>query len=304
MATPPINIYGDTVNAVLNLARARVLDLVLTPAGFPSGSDPGRQFNEAGGGANLSTGTNSDGSLILRTQVIFNAAWRKFQKYLGNIGYRMLIADNVVVASLPANTNVDPTVQSWLSWNGFYNGSTFASSPALPADFYAPLRIQERISPTGLSPTAYNLFTPMQVALQGLRNSVARNTLNRQWEWRTGALYLPGTTGPTDLQFRYTRRLPDLPDPNYYVPSTAWYNQILAIPDCLSPLAWYVAYEAMMANPDTALQGSDAVLQMAEDEADRIFNDQAKSDQKPPRVNEGIARSGSSGGPGSSGRVQ
>ncbi len=300
MATLPVYIYGDTANDILNVARSRVRDLMLTAQGFPGGADPGEQFTEVGGGT-TAVELNPDGSLILRTQIVFNAAWRKFQKYLSNLGYRLLIADNFVLASVPSNVSADPTVQSWLSWNGFYNGATVASTPALPLDFYAPLRIAERIS--GQSPIGF--FTPMTVALEGLRNRFPRSAMNRQWEWRSNALYLPGTTGGTDMQFRYTRRLPDLPDPNYYVANTPWYEQMVPIPDSLSPLAWFVAHEVLLLRADeTSAAGAGLALKNGMDEADQIFNDQARSDQRPKNVNEGLSRFGSSGGPGSQGPPQ
>jgi hypothetical protein len=297
MATLPVYIYGDTANDILNVARQRVNELVLTAQGFPGGADPGQQFTEVGGGPQA-VELNADGSLILRTQLIFNAAWRKFQKYLSNLGYRLLIADNIVVANIPANAQGDPTIQSWISWNGNFNGTAFASTPALPLDFYAPLRIQERVNGSA------SFFSPMGNTLQGLRNNFARGALNRQWEWRSNALYVPGATGATDLQLRYTRRLPDLPDPNYYVSNTPWYEQQIPIPDSLSPLAWFVAYEALLLRGTQDMADAAAIaLQNGRDEADEIFNDQARADQRPKLVQDDVARSGSSGGPGTSGKV-
>lgn len=293
MATLPSYIYGDIVNDVLNVARTRVNDMLLTGQGFPGATEPGWQFNEVGGGTEAA-GTNSDGSLVLRTQILFNAAWRKYQKYLANLGYRLLIADNVAVTGLPANTNSDPTVQSWLSWNGFNNGTTFASLPALPSDFYAPLKIEERVTGSSV------FYSPMRAALEGLRNRFPRGTLNREFEWRTNALYLPGATGSTDLLLRYTRRLPDFPDAAQV--GIVWYLNVIPIPNSLSPLAWFVAAEvlALRANQDTA----DAAImceQNGKNEADQIFNDQARADQRPPTVNQGVARAGERGGPGTSG---
>lgn len=279
MATLPSYIYGDIVNDVLNVARVRVNDLVLTGQGYPGPTEPGWQFNEVGGGTEA-VGTNPDGSFILRTQIMLNAAWRKFQKYLASLGYRQMIADSVPVSSLPANTNVDPTVQSWLSWNGFNNGGAFASSPVLPADFAAPLGVRERVSGSN------NFYSPMRAALEGLRNRYPRGPLNREYEWRTNALYLPGATGSTDLLLRYTRQLPSFPDPAQA--PTAWYGQMIPIPASLSPLAWFVAAEvlALRANQDTA----DAAIMCetnGKNEANQIFSDQARADGSAPNDKSG-----------------
>ena len=289
MATQPVYIYGETPNTILNIARSRVNSMVLTPSGFPGGSDPGSQFNEVGGGDSLSTELNPDGSIIFKTQIIFNAAYRKFQKYLANLGYRLLIGDNLVIEELPPNTNTDPSSQSWLSWNGFWNGTVFTATPALPEDFYAPLKIRERINGQD------TVFIPMRCALDGLRNIQVRGIYNGQWEWRTNALYLTGATSTTDLQFRYIRYLPNLPDPNYYLPGTVWYEQKLPIVGCASALAWYIAYEALCPNPDAP--GAADVLAQAQGEADLVFNDQARADQRTncrrrPRGGAGSSRRG------------
>src|SRR5579872_5792968 len=217
MATLPVYPYGETANQILNTARIRVNEKLDSPQGYPGASDPGKQFDEVGGGIQ-SLEQNPDGSIIYKTQIIFNSAYRKFQKYLANLGYRLLIGDNLQITGLPANSNPDPTVQSWLSWNGFYNGTSFTSTPALPQDFYAPLKIRERLSGTN------SLFIPMGCSLDGLRGQQLRVVYNRRWEWRTNGLYLPGATQITDLQFRYTRYLPALPDPNYFVSNSPWYK--------------------------------------------------------------------------------
>lgn len=271
MATVPTYIYGDTANAVLNTARSRVDDLILTPAGSPSGSDPGQQQTQVGGG-NLLAELNDDGSLCLRTQIIFNSAWRKFQKDLGNLGYRQLIGDNLIISSLPINTNPDPAAQSWLSWNGFFDGTNFHSTPALPADFCAPLKIRERLSGEN------SIFIPMLCSLDGLRSGFVRTVLNRQWEWRSNALYLPGATAITDLNFRYTRFLPDLVETVDGLVTTPWYYQILPVPRCLSALAWYVAIEVAFPRGDG--DGYASARAEAMGEMELVFNDQARADQR------------------------
>src|SRR5579863_587817 len=271
MSTQPQYIYGDTANAVLNTARSRIDDLILSPGAFPTGSDPGQQLTQVGGG-NLLAELNDDGSLCLRTQIIFNSAYRKFQKDLGNLGYRLLIGDNLIIPALPVNSNPDPATQSWLSWNGFFDGTTFHSSPAMPADFAAPLKIRERLNGTN------SLFIPMRCALDGLRNQFVRTVFDRQWEWRENALYLPGATSITDKQFRYTRFLPDLVQTVVGSVTTPWYYQLLPIPRCLSALAWYVAIEVAFPRGDG--EGYAGARAEAMGEMELVFNDQARADQR------------------------
>lgn len=277
MSALPINIYGEIPETVLNMARSRVNSMTLTPDGYPSGSDPGSQFNELGGGSSLSSNINPDGTLILRTQVIFNAGWKKFQKDLGNLGYRLMIGDGLVIPSIPINASADPAVQTWISWNGtaLSDGTGLVLTPALPRDFYAPLKIAERQS------GANSAFIPMTCALDGLRPMYIRGILNRYWEWRMNALYMPGATSVTDLQLRYIRRLSEYPDPNYRIPGTPWYLQELPIPGCASALAWYVAYEAVISSGDPNM-GTVASQMMtnAIAEMELVFNDQARADSR------------------------
>ena len=273
MGAAPVYVYGEVVNDVLNIARARVDALrALSPSGFPSESDPGGQFNEVGGGTSLSTALNADGTLVLRTQVILNNAWRKFQKYLGNLGYRQLIVDDFVVTAVPVNSSPDPAIQTWISWNGtaWSDGTNFTATPALPADFYAPLKIRERLSGQNA------IFAPMRVGLDGLRNQFVRTILNRQWEWRTNALFLPGATALTDLQLRYIRFLPIFTGSTS--PVVPWYLQQIPIPGSASALAWYIVYEALF--PTGEEPGATEVLVNAETEANLVFNDQARADQR------------------------
>ncbi len=291
MATPTF-IYGDTANAVLNTARSRVDDLILTPAGSPTGSDPGQQQTQVGGGTLLAE-LNPDSSICLRTQIIFNSAYRKLQKYLSNLGYRLLIG-NQTIASLPQAASSDPSVGTWLSWNGFFDGSAFGSSPKLPADLYAPLKLRERVH--GTVP-----FFAMTNALDGLLNVPSLSTLNRQWEWRNGAIYFVGATGATDIQLRYIKYLPDL-IANSPIAATPWYYQIVPIPGALSSLAWYIAYEVCV--PRIGEQASAGILMNAQDEADKIFNDQARADQRNVQINESLARPLAPGFPDGNGGVQ
>jgi len=233
------------------------------------------------------------GNPVLRTQIIFNSAYRKFQKYLANLGYRLLNG-KAIVASLPANTNADPGAESWLSWNGFFNGTTFTSTPILPTDLHAPIIIRERV-------TGNNAFVPMVNAINGLLNVATRAVLNRQWEWRNGAVYFQGASGSTDLQIQYVKYWPDL-IANSPILATPWYYQLVPFPGALSCLAWYIAYEVLV--PRIGEASAAGCLANAQDEADKLFNDQARADQRTKQIRESLARPGSPGFPDGTGGVQ
>lgn len=282
MASSPVNIYGDTANAVLNTARSRIDDIILTPAGAPvSGSDPGLQLTQVGGG-NLLTETNADGSVCLRTQVIFNSAYRKLQKFLASYNYRLLMG-NAIIANFPASTG-DIGQPSWISWNGSFNGTSLSGTPALPSDLYQPLNVRERIAGSGAA------FTPMTRAVNGLLNVSSRSALNRQWIWQNNGLYMPGSSGAVDLQiYEYVKFLPDIVAAGS--PAVPWYYQQVPIPGCLSSLAWYIAYEVCV--PRLGEQQSAGILANAEAEANLIINDQSRSDQQSRQINRTFGMPGS-----------
>lgn len=260
----PAYIYGDTVQSCLNVARSRVDDLLITPAGSPAG--------QVGGGTLLRTLEENGTSVTPWTPVMFNAAWRKYQQELLVLGWRGLI-DTIVIPAMPANAAADVTIQSWLSWNGCFDGVTVRTVPALPKEFIAPLKLRERISAVPLSP-----FTAMDTALDGLRNVPTRSALNRQWEWRKNALWFIGATQPTDLQIRCESFYPDFTATT--APVVPWYGQPIPIPRSLSALAWYVAIEVAFPRGDEA--GFATAMQQASAETAMVFGSQGRADNRMP----------------------
>lgn len=263
MATQPTYIYGDTVTAVLNTARARVGDLLITPAGSPTAEV---------GGATLLKQLEDDGVTVVKwTQVYFNNAWRKCQQDLLNMGWRGMI-DTIVISSIPKSDNADLGVQNWISWNGCFDGSTFRATPALPQVFISPILIRERVH------GGPSRFEDMVTALYGLRNVPGRSRLNRQWEWRRNGLYYLGATEVTDLEIRCRSYFPDFVATTN--PTIEWYDQLVPIPRVLSALAWYVAIEVIYPRGDEP--GFATALQQAQSELKLVFGDQAVADDRTP----------------------
>ena len=280
MTPAPFYPFGDTANRVLNLARTRLASEIMANTGFPGAADNGKQFDETGGGP-AAPELDSSGNLITRTQITFNGAWKKFQKYLADLGYRRLIRDDLDITGIPPNLNPDPAAQSWLSWNGFFDGTSFTQLPQLPKNFYAPLKIRERL--TGQN----SVFIDMRNSMDGLRDVQIRGIYNGQWEWRGDAVWLTGANSLTDLKIRYISYLPDFPDPSYpgiITPNgtipTPWYQQTMQIVGCSSAMAWYICYEVLGLRGDQYADLAARALSLAEDEANKVFNDQARADQR------------------------
>lgn len=264
----------DTATSILNVARSRINDLIVTPPNSPSQTpDYDLQYTQVGG-SNLLREVQDDGvTPVARTQIIFNSANRRFQRFLGNLGYRQLIGDNLIITGLQPNTNPDPAVQSYLTWGGFFDGTTMNLNPQLPGYFMAPLKVSERLTGTN------SVFIPMATAPDGLYGGNIRGQFDRQWEWRDQhQLFLPGATQTTDKQFRFIKYLGDI-TATVAIDGTVtpWYYQPVPIVNCQSSLAWFVAFEVAMARGDAE---APALEERGKAEAEEIFNDQARADQR------------------------
>lgn len=131
------------------------------------------------------------------TLIYLNSAIRKTQRYYANNGLYSYIKDNVILPGIPPAGSNDPSVQCFISPNGYYNGVTMASTPALPADLILPLALFERQTGSGSS------FSPMTPSRgDGLVSRVPGQTLD-DWEWRNDNINLIGSTNTVDLKIRY-----------------------------------------------------------------------------------------------------
>jgi hypothetical protein len=119
-----------------------------------------------------------------------------------------------------------------------------------------------------------------------LRSVAVRSTLNRQWEWRSNGLYLPGSSGAVDLQIRSVTLYGDFVATTG--PSVPWYLQQVPIPGSLSAFAWYIAYEVAFPRGDET--GAAQALLQCQDEAGKVFNQQARADQRAKQITESIPR--------------
>lgn len=147
---------------------------------------------------------------------IVNLAWRKLQKKLADKGHPRL--ENVqVLTSLPVAANLDPGIENYINWRGFFDGvtlntpATLAGCPVLPQDFISPLHIEERQTLPGATAQNPNLnvFRPMHPAANGLRSKV-KGSWNRYFDWREDAIYINGAILNLDWKLRYAAYLPDL----------------------------------------------------------------------------------------------
>jgi hypothetical protein len=197
--------------------------------------------------------------------VYLNSAIRKVQRYFANNGLTNYLKDNVILPSMSAVATTDPSVQVFVSKDGYNDGVQLHASPALPVDLILPLAVWERTSGLGAS------FTPVLPANDdGLPSRVPGQTLD-VYEWRNDALNFLGATSPTDLRIRYEASIPA-------IGAGANLTQI-AIPlrDAHEALANWVAWYYGFA------RGSELRAEAkknAEEEMDEVINRYVRKDER------------------------
>lgn len=135
---------------------------------------------------------------------LLSSAIRELYRKLRIAGSPSFIQDNFIVQNLPTvngplgASTADPTIQTYLSTQGYFDGSTINNAPgiALPDDLLAPIKLWERTSDTT------DTFQPMEESTSGLN---PRNQTDRlvNWEWRYGRINFNGATTPRDVRIRY-----------------------------------------------------------------------------------------------------
>jgi len=188
---------------------------------------------------------------------VVNDAWRKLQNRLADRRYSGLQTD-VVFQSVPQTASIDPMVQSYIDYTGFFNGVSLVPTPALPSTLIRPYELTERQNGTQA------IFTEMDEILFALPR-VAKANWNRQWLWRNNRIYLPGALVATDLSVTYAQLLPDFIDG-----ATPWFQQTIPILNSIDAFADYICREIAVARGD--LPGASAFQLSAEDNAEKILN--------------------------------
>lgn len=170
-----------------------------------------------------------------------NLAWRKLQKKLAIKGHPRL-ENTVILTGLPVSGNLDPGVEQYINWQGFFDGATFftpqtlAGCPVLPQDFISPIHLEERQSVSGATVQNPNLnrFRIVHPAGNGLR-SRTKGSWNHYYDWREDAIYLPGAILKIDMKARYAAYLVDI------VPGASFAATPVPIMGCAESLANYSA---------------------------------------------------------------
>ena len=195
-----------------------------------------------------------------------NSAIRDLYSELRIVGDMRVIVDNAIV-SLPALAQAEPTRQVALTYQGFYNGATWAATPFLPPDLMWMMKVWQR--PTG---TAAN-FYPMQIASAGLPGVYQGSTMGMYEMRGNNEMWMSGATLATDIRMRYMAVFPDIVGD-----SIDFSNTFVPIQDCTNAIAHkMVANYAQRLSPDQfSLADSRATGFTKKLIAESVLNSQAK----------------------------
>jgi hypothetical protein len=155
------------------------------------------------------TNTIGEGQILvdnLATSVtmanFFNSAVRELSRQLRLVSAPMLIADNYIITNIPPINGpmgfqvADPSVQCYVGFNGYYDGTFWHSTYGLPQGLFQVLRCWERQT------SSQNTFQDMGEPSDGLAGVYQTNGWGC-WEWRQDQVCLPGSLDYRDLRLRY-----------------------------------------------------------------------------------------------------
>lgn len=193
-------------------------------------------------------------------QPLLNSSIRELYRELRNVGQPTLIKDNVLILGLPPEQSPtfgvageDPSVQVFLGFSGYFDGTQMHSQFLLPSDVVYMERVWERQNGSNLP------FTPMVQPTFGLPSRMQTPKL-AQWEWRNDNIWMVGSTQTTDLRLRYYCSLPQFFSSNLDFKST-----FIPIIDCTDAVAYKTAAKyagALSPGPGADKLAVDAVEQM------------------------------------------
>lgn len=166
----------------------------------------------------------------------FNLAIGEMYRKLRTVKGKPLIRDNYILLNLPVvngplgASQPDPTVQTYLNFAFYFDGTNQNASFTLPADLLMPLRMWERQSGT------VDVFTPMREAKNGLDPSNQQQELTF-WEWREGRINFRGALILRDIRLKYLSFLPAF-FPSNPVPAGYFLNTQIPVFDCDDVVVW------------------------------------------------------------------
>lgn len=158
-----------------------------------------------------------------------NSAIRKLMRELRNEGVTFPTKDNVILSNLTPVAVPSTSIQVYVGYNGYFDGTSMHASPALPSDMMQPYDVSEQTVGTNLE------FCPMSQPQGGIDSTLQGPYLG-VWEWRDYKIFMPGSIQAKNLRLRYkAAQVPLDVQPKDFA-STA-----INIVDCQEALAYEMA---------------------------------------------------------------
>ncbi len=171
--------------------------------------------------------TTDNPTISPQTLPALNSAIRELYRELRNVGNPTLIKDNVLV-NLPANSVTGPGIQTYLAFNGYWDGGVLNNPPVLPPDLIYPVELWEQQTGNQLA------FVPMKQPQFGLQSRNQTTALG-EWEWRQDQLNFVGCIAPVTIRIRYLAALTQFVSPLNFSAT------MIPVMDCEEAVAYKVA---------------------------------------------------------------
>jgi hypothetical protein len=191
-------------------------------------------FTAAANGTRVYTDTYP----VNETVPILNIALQSLQRDLENYGLPstrevVFIVNGITPVNGPMGLGIpDPTVQVYLSFNGYWDGGVLHVSPVLPPDLLVPIEIKQRITNSG------TVFTNVPNSPTDLP-SVYQNYLLGWWTWRQDAIWFNGSQNTCDIELRYTGGCPQYSES---LSPDLFSTTLIPFLDCMEALSYKMAY--------------------------------------------------------------
>jgi len=194
-----------------------------------------------------------------KTINLINSALRKVNRDLRNEGVTFPIIDNFIIQGLPpVNPTNDPSVEVYVGFNGYFDGTTLHGDKALPGNCMQVLDVGSRNTGSNLP------FYPMCQPQSSLPSGYPGPWLPL-WRWSQYKVFMNGSTQEKDLRIQYQSGQPALNTP----PANFETTNIFII-DCEEAMASWIAFL------DTAGRGGDvrdSMLQIYSDAISQMANE-------------------------------
>lgn len=180
-----------------------------------------------------------------------NSAIRTISRKLRNEGCTFPINDNVILGVMKAVASPSPNIQTYLSFDGFFDGVQMNATPKLPSDCLQVFEVGEQTAGTNLP------FGPMVQPPGGLPSTFQGPQLGI-WEWRKYRIVMVGSTNDKNIRIRYQSGQPPI-----NTPADQFDDAVIQILDCEEAMAFDIAGQyarARGADPAQMFTARDAAI--------------------------------------------